>query len=127
LKVLLDTNALMVPEQFRVDIFSELERHGYLEFLVPRAVAEELEAVSRNAKRGRDKVAAKVALGLIKGCQMVEGRGDADSVLLELALDQGAAVFTNDKLLKKRLLSRGITVVYLRQCRYLDIAMRKEF
>jgi len=127
LKVLLDTNALMVPEQFGVDIFSELERHGYVEFLVPRAVFEELEAVSRYASKGRDKVAAKVGLGLTEGCQMVERRGDADSVLLELAIEQGAAVFTNDKLLKKRLLSRGITVVYLRQCRYLDIAMQKEF
>ena len=127
MKVLLDTNALMVPEQFGVDIFSELERHGYVEFLVPRAVFEELEAVSRYASKGRDKVAAKVGLGLTEGCQMVERRGDADSVLLELAIEQGAAVFTNDKLLKKRLLSRGITVVYLRQCRYLDIAMQKEF
>ena len=31
IKVVLDTNALMVPEQFGVDIFSELLRLGYAE------------------------------------------------------------------------------------------------
>ncbi|MDM7913138.1 MAG: DNA-binding protein, partial [Methanotrichaceae archaeon] len=36
--MILDTNALMTPEQFGVDIFSELQRLGFVECLVPRAV-----------------------------------------------------------------------------------------
>jgi rRNA-processing protein FCF1 len=51
---------------------------------------------------------------------------DADRAIELLAHEKGAAVFTNDKELKKRLFSKGITVVYMRQRRYLE-AMKKEF
>ncbi|NYT01501.1 MAG: DNA-binding protein [Methanosarcinales archaeon] len=124
MKVLLDTNALMMPEQFGVDIFSELERWGYVEHLVPEAVIRELTWLSENAGSGRDKRAARVGLGLAEGCQKVEGQGHADDVLEELALKTGAAVLTSDKALKKRLFSRGITVIYLRQSRYLELCGR---
>jgi rRNA-processing protein FCF1 len=43
-----------------------------------------------------------------------------------MALREGAAVFTNDKALKKRLFSKGITVIYLRQGQYLE-ATKKEY
>jgi rRNA-processing protein FCF1 len=125
LKVLLDTNALMVPEQFGVDVFSELERHGYTEFLVPEPVLEELRILSTTA-RGLDRLAARVGLGLAGRCRLVEREGNADQALEDLSLLERAAVFTNDKALKKRLLSRGVTVVYLRQNQYLEIAMQKE-
>ncbi|HOV52552.1 MAG TPA: DNA-binding protein, partial [Methanothrix sp.] len=52
MKVILDTNALMVPEQFGVDIFSELERLGYVQWLVPSSVIGELRSLARNADRG---------------------------------------------------------------------------
>jgi len=41
--------------------------------------------------------------------------------------EAGAAVFTNDKELKKKLSTRGVTVIHLRQRRRLDIASGKEF
>jgi rRNA-processing protein FCF1 len=51
---------------------------------------------------------------------------DADRAIEELAVSENASVFTNDQLLKKRLFSKGITVVYLRQGRYLEAA-KKEY
>ena len=51
---------------------------------------------------------------------------DADQAIEEMALREGAAVFTNDKALKKRLFSKGITVIYLRQGQYLE-ATKKEY
>ena len=120
--VLLDTNALMVPEQFGVDIFAELERLGYYQFLVPTPVLRELRALANLADGKKDRLAAKVALGLAERCEIIEAAGEADQVLLELALKTDAAVFTNDKELKKKLSSRGVTVVHLRQRRYLKIA-----
>jgi Uncharacterized proteins of PilT N-term./Vapc superfamily len=51
LKVLLDTNALMMPEQFGVDIFSELERLGYFDYIVPTAVVRELRAIAKLAEK----------------------------------------------------------------------------
>lgn len=121
-KVLLDTNALMVPGQFGLDVFEELERLGYHRFLVPRPVLREIEALAGLADSRRDRTAAGIGLKLASGCELVEASGEADDVLVGLALETGAAVFTNDKELKKKLSTRGVTVIHLRQRRYLEIA-----
>ncbi len=129
MKVLLDTNALMVPEQFGVDIFSEMLRLGYAECLVPGPVLRELCALAKRADKGLDKLAARVGLGLAERCKVISPeieRADADLALENLAIQEKAAVFTNDKELKKRLIRKGITVIYLRQGRYLEAA-KKEF
>ena len=124
---ILDTNALMVPEQFGVDIFGELLRLGYVRWLVPASVMGELRSLTRSADKGRDKTAARVALGLASSCTVIgQDAFDADTAIVSLALETGAAVFTNDKALKKRLFSKGITVIYLRQGRYLE-ATKKEY
>jgi hypothetical protein len=126
-KVIIDTNALMTAEQFGVDIFSELLRLGYIEWLVPAQVKGELRSLADGADKGRDKTAARVALGLAERCTIVGiDNCPADRAIEELAEKEGAAVFTNDKALKKRLFSKGITVIYLRQGRYLE-AMKKEY
>jgi len=130
MKAVLDTNALMVPEQFGVKIFSELPRLGYTEYIVPEQVVRELSSLAVHADKGRDKTAAKVALGLARGCRVMSPAGeavfDADQAIEQIAIQENAAVFTNDKVLKKRLISRGITVIYLRQGRYLE-ATEKEY
>ena len=87
-KVVLDTNALMVPEQFGVDIFSELLRLGYAEWLVPASVLGELRSLAKRADKGKDKIAARVALGLAEGCNAVgEDNYNADQAIEELALE----------------------------------------
>ncbi|HPR66695.1 MAG TPA: DNA-binding protein [Methanothrix sp.] len=127
MKVLLDANALMVPGQFGVDVFGELERLGYRSFLVPRPVLRELVALAELADSRRDRTAARIGLALAEGCEIVEASGEADDCLVDLALETGSAVFTNDKELKKKLSTRGVTVIHLRQRRRLEIASRKEF
>ncbi len=125
--MILDTNAIMVPEQFGVDIFSELERLGYLEWLIPSPVIVELQHLAVKAKKGRDKLSAKVGLKLAERCRIIEEtESNADSAIENLAQVEEAAVFTNDKALKKELFNKGITVVYLRQGRYL-MTTKKEF
>jgi rRNA-processing protein FCF1 len=124
-KVLLDTNALMVPEQFGVDIFSEMLRLGYAEHLVPVAVQRELKYLTKKADKGLDKTAAKVGLGLAERCKIISSEDEADFALENLAILENAAVFTNDKELKKRLIRKGITVIYLRQGRYLEAAKKE--
>jgi len=62
-----DTNAFFIPEVFGVDIFSELERLGYTEILVPAEVLSELERLRRKrGLKGREKRALNVALALIQ-------------------------------------------------------------
>ncbi|HON34845.1 MAG TPA: DNA-binding protein [Methanothrix sp.] len=127
IKVIIDTNALMVAEQFGVDIFGELIRLGYIEWIVPAQVRGELLSIAERAKKGRDRTAARVALGLAGQCKVVGiDNCPADQAIVDLAEKEGAAVFTNDRALKKRLFSKGITVIYLRQGRYLE-ATKKEY
>lgn len=127
MKVLLDANALMVPGQFGVDVFEELERLGFREFLVARPVLLEIEALAGLAASRRDRTAARIGLQLAERCEIFEASGGADEALLSIAEETGAAVFTNDRELKKKLSTRGVTVIHLRQRRRLEIANRKEF
>ena len=129
-EVIIDTNALFIPAQFHVDIFSELERLGYTRALVPREVMCELERV-RKKLRGRHRVAAELALELLRRYN-AEGRllvveveecspedaasaASVDEALIRLAKRRGAAVLTNDSKLRRRLLREGVPVVYLRE------------
>ncbi|KAF5416423.1 MAG: Ribonuclease VapC9 [Candidatus Methanogaster sp.] len=121
MKIIIDTNALMVPAEFGVDIFSELSRLGFDEWIVSSGVARELEGIASRG-RGKGKDAARVALSLVDRCRMIEAAGtvgNVDNSILELAVEMKVAVFTNDAELKGRLRERGVKVVYLRQRSYL--------
>ena len=84
--------------------------------------------MSRLADTKKDRIAAKIGLEMARGyCRILDSEDGADLALLRLAQEENAAVFTNDKDLKKRLSSKGITVIRLRQRHYLEIATRKEF
>ena len=60
MKIILDTNMLMVPVQFKIDIFSRL--HGDLYTL--DLCIKELEKLA--ARKGKDNTAARVALDLVE-------------------------------------------------------------
>lgn len=122
MKVLIDTNSFLVPHQFGVDIFEELARLGYGECVVPRAVLRELERLAVRA-RGDDRVAARVGLALAGRCEVIDApvEGSVDDVIVKLAVERGFAVCTSDAELKKRLSTRNITVIYLRQTNRLSI------
>jgi hypothetical protein len=113
MKVIIDTNGLMIPGQFGLDIFSELKRLGFDSYLVARASIKELEKIYSEG-RGKDKSAAKIALSLLDRCTIIEKNGFADDTITDMAADMNAAVLTNDIGLKKRLCSKGVTIVYLR-------------
>lgn len=114
MKVILDTNALMVPAQFKVDIFADLEKLGYNEIMVPRSVMRELERI-RKLGKGRAKMHASIAIRLASKCQIVESEGGFDEQIAALAKQYGAAVLTNDSLLRKDLRSKNVKTLYLRE------------
>ena len=105
-----------------MDIFGELARLGYHRCLVLRAVIGELNKLAANST-GKDKIAAKVGLSLVDRCEIIETEQSAlvDDIIINIAVKQKLAVCTNDSLLKKRLSTKGITVVYLRQKHRLSI------
>ncbi len=119
-KVIIDTNGLMIPGQFGIDIFSELQQLGFFSYIVPSASVKELEKIVSTG-RGKDRTAAKIALSLLDRCTIIDKNGYADNIIIDLAVGMDAAVLTNDTELKKRLCSKGVTNVYLRDRTRLSI------
>ncbi|MEA2075289.1 MAG: PIN domain-containing protein [Euryarchaeota archaeon] len=138
-EVIVDTNALLIPGEFGVDIFEELARRGYVHIIVPKKVLTELDRLrQRPGLKGKEKIAANVGYSLIHkytdtseqeqermptGCtisiSIEEGEGekgeeDTDEMIVALALKRKAAVLTNDEELRTKLSQAGIATVYLR-------------
>ena len=125
-KVLLDANALMVPFQFRIDIFEELRNLiGAYEPLILTEVLQELGGLSRG--RGRGGSAARSALLLSRRClETASGypEGPVDEKIARYAGEHGCMVFTNERALRDKLLELGIPVITLMQQKKLDILRR---
>ena len=131
-KILLDTNFLLVPGQFGVDIFSELERICDFTFklCVLDKTLDELKSVQQQG--GKDKAAAILGLKLVdaKKLQVLDTKTatfkKVDQIILELApkegiLKEGFIVATNDGPLKSRLKQLKVRVVTLRQKKFLQL------
>jgi hypothetical protein len=126
IKVILDSNALFVPLQFKIDIFEELQTllNRNFEPLIVLPVKHELE---RLAKEGSPKMRknASFALGLAEKCKLVDVNNEfvssSDEAIIQVAKKWNCPVFTNDKLLKKKLRDINVPVIYVRQKSHLEI------
>ena len=131
-KILLDTNFLLIPYQFKVDIFSEIDRIiiAKYEIIVLDKTLQELENIVKNQK-GKDKEAAKFALKLVENKKpaMIKTNNDkkTDDIILDYAIKEGCLVATQDKDLKRRLINQNIEVIVLRKKKFLAIANEKGF
>ena len=127
-KIILDTNFLLIPLQFRVDIFSELNRicnFNYKIFIFEQTI-NELKNIMEKQK-GADKKAAQFALKLVKLKNIgiiKSGETDVDKLILESASNDTITA-TQDVKLKKQLLEKGASVIILRQRKYLQLLERK--
>lgn len=125
--VIFDTNFLLVPGQFGVDIIGELNRllDVHFEVAVPDVVMEELDVIERKS-RGKDLLAVRMAKKLAERFGVVEvgryGEKSTDELILEFAMTRGnVIVCTNDRGLRKKLRGRGLPVIYLRQRKILAL------
>jgi rRNA-processing protein FCF1 len=125
-RVLIDSNALFVPLQFKIDIFTELEyllsKNFTLVLLSP--VKKELQTLTQKSTPKKRKDAA-FALSLAKKCTYIKVKEKpnelTDDAILRIAQEWNAPVFTNDKLLKKRLRDISVPVIYVREKSRLEI------
>ncbi|MEI7433135.1 MAG: PIN domain-containing protein [Methanomicrobiales archaeon] len=124
--VLLDTNALMMPSQFRIDLFEELrDLLGSYEPVVLAEVVEELKRLS--AGHGRDAAAARLGLEMSRKCTIVEsgsGEGTVDERISGYAGQHGGMVLTNDRALRNQLLTQKIPVISLKNQKKLGVIRR---
>jgi len=125
IKIILDSNALFVPLEFKVDIFEETRRllGRNVEFIVLSPVKAELELLAAN-EASKVRRQASFALRLSQKCQIVavEDHGkETDDCIVEVARNWAVPVFTNDRVLRRRLRDISVPVIYLRQKSRLDI------
>ena len=126
--IILDTNFLMIPLQFKVDIFSEIERICSFSYslLVLEASVRELENIAGTGKT-KDRKAAAAALKLLKSKNIriiKSGEKYADDAILRSA-DEDTVVATQDMALKRKLAQKRISIIILRQKKYLQLIERK--
>ena len=123
--IILDTNFLLIPAQFKVDIFSEIDRicHFSYELAILDKTIEELDKIIKEQK-GRDKEAAKLALQLLKkkGLKMIPtaSQKSADEILIELA-DKDTIIATQDSAVKRAVRQKLAKVIFLKNKKYLVI------
>ena len=113
-KIILDTNFLLIPSQFNVDIFAEIDRivlEKYELYIVDKTIDELEEIINKKDQKQKDKMAAKLALQLIKAknLKVIKTQEDliVDDIIVKL---KGYTVATQDIGLKKRLKTQIITL-----------------
>ena len=130
-KIFLDTNFLLIPALFKVDIFAEIERvcdFNY-ELLILDKTIDELNNIL-STQRGKHKAAAKLAFQLTeqkikaKQLEVIETKTEdtsknVDRLLLEIAKHEKIIVATQDKVLKQYLRLLGAKILDLRKKQYL--------
>ena len=125
-KVILDTNFLIIPFQFKVDIFEEIERIMEIphKVCILDKTIDELDNIIAKQK-GKHKEMANMAKKLVKNKQVCILKTDklksVDQILLEKAQESSFIVCTQDIELKRRLKNKGIKIISLRQKKYLKI------
>jgi len=126
-QIILDTNFLLIPGQFKVDIFSEIDRicsFSYELVIVPETITELNEIINSKYSNNKDKKAAKLALLMIKKFK-VKTLADrkvfkrADEAILQIAA-KNSVVATQDRELKKKLQEKAANLIVLRQKQYLQ-------
>ena len=124
--ILLDSNAFFVPIYFKIDIFSELNKivdRNY-ELILISPVKKELETLIEKKSQKNSKIAS-FALKLALECKFVDVKQPeerlTDDIIIAIAKEWKAIVFTNDRELKQRLRNISVPVIYVRQKSFLAI------
>ena len=114
----MDTNFLLLPYQFKIDVFSELE-HVIGEPFIPvisSRILSELRGISK--KVGKAGAAARFALKLIDyrkdKIKIVDSKEPVDDWVFIYSNEHRAIACTNDAQLKRRLKAEKMNVIGLR-------------
>jgi rRNA-processing protein FCF1 len=116
--IVLDTNFLLVPFKFRIDILRELDylvdvSHCYI---ISSKTINELQKIAKLI--GKDGMGARLALKLVEAnknkIQIVTSNAVVDDWIVEYAKANKAIVCTNDSELRMRLRAADIKVITLK-------------
>ncbi|MBW2967973.1 nucleotide-binding protein, partial [Candidatus Woesearchaeota archaeon] len=122
------TNFLLIPGQFGVDVFTEIDRimEEPYELFVLDMVLEELKRLAIGGTR--DSAADKLGLKLLdsKGVGVLESLKtekhlNTDKMIVETAKSPDYIVATQDMALKRMLKEKGVQLLVLRQKKHLKL------
>jgi len=119
IKVILDSNFLFIPLQFKIDIFEQLQTllNQKFELILLSSTHQELRTIAEKGSPTRRKQAS-FALKLAEKCRIVNIEKKAgetnDNVILRVAAEWKSPVATNDRELRRKLRSLDIPVIFLR-------------
>jgi len=125
--VIIDTNFLLIPAQFKVDIFDEIGRileSQYELFIIDKTVDELNNIIEKQG--GKDKAAAKMALQLLERYPITylktpetERHLNVDKLILKRVKGDKFIVATQDMALKRDLRRNNAQLIVLRQKKFL--------
>jgi rRNA-processing protein FCF1 len=105
--VVLDTNALLMPFEIRINLDLALkDLLGDVRCVVPGPMIGELKHL--------DHKFARAALELARRYEIVQTELSGDDAVIETALSTGGYILTNDKDLRSRARKQEIPLIYLR-------------
>jgi rRNA-processing protein FCF1 len=117
-KLLVDTNFLLIPVRFKVDIFTESQNavNDLVEFYVSSRVLDEIQILKERSK-GSFVRELKLAERLAENCEVIQdsSKAQVDQSLINLALENEMVLGTADAELRQKARKAGVKVVYLRQ------------
>lgn len=126
-KVILDTNFLLIPGQFNVNIFAEIDRIMEVPYKlrIMDGTVEELNKITVLGKQ-KDSRAAKLAVALVgslikqKSLKTITSSPNksVDDNIVEKSNDK-VYIATQDKELKQRVKAKGAHIITLKQKKYL--------
>lgn len=121
-RILVDTNFLLIPVRFKVDIFeaSADAVNDITELIVSSRVLDEIQGLKERAKPSffRELKLAETFAGMCTF--MVDPSvNDVDDSLVNLASHEGMVLGTSDAELRRKARAAGVKVIYLRQKSYL--------
>jgi len=126
-KIIMDSNALFVPLQFRIDIFEQIDKllNMRFELILLSSIRRELEKLAKNGSSKMQKNAS-YALKMAEKCKLIEldekiSDSSPDDSIFQVAREWNSPVFTNDKKLRKRLRDINVPVIYVREKSRLEI------
>jgi rRNA-processing protein FCF1 len=121
IKVILDSNFLFVPLQFKIDIFDGIMilLNQRFELVILSPIHRELQKMAEKSQPKLRKQAS-LALKLAEKCGVIDVEKSVeetnDDVIVRVAAKWGKClVATNDRELRKRLRDINVSVIYLRQ------------
>ncbi len=116
--IIIDTNFLLLPFRYKINIIKELDRlvEKNHQLVISSRTMGELRMIGRRI--GKDGMAARLAIKMIeaagKGFTVVENSDIVDDWIVSYASENNAMVCTNDSELRRRLKAMKLKVITMK-------------